>query len=279
MAASDSNKYTVNHAWASYGVNMAWNLLTLASTPERLDVAASDQKMLEMKRAALSMAVMAQVNVAELRYEQAQDEYTTAKDQADVEQRIFRQTYAAGSSRQVGELSVIQAEADDVFSTLRRDSAYANLQNAYGAILVSLGADPMPDVVSDYKLSTLAQAIHANLASWADGSALQKVLTSLKEEPHAQTATAAAPAPETPKAPAPAAAVEVPAATVDAPKTPKPVAMAAAKLSEPAKPEPAAGIDDQVARAARQVGDFLFHAVTDNSHVLPLDQDTMQHGS
>ena len=275
----DSNKYTVNHAWASYGVNMAWNLLTLASTPERLDVAASDQKMLEMKRAALSMAVMAQVNVAELRYEQAQDEYTTAKDQADVEQRIFRQTYAAGSSRQVGELSVIQAEADDVFSTLRRDSAYANLQNAYGAILVSLGADPMPDVVSDYKLSTLAQAIHANLASWADGSALQKVLTSLKEGPHAQTATAAAPAPETPKAPAPAAAVEVPAATVDAPKTPKPVAMAAAKLSEPAKPEPAAGIDDQVARAARQVGDFLFHAVTDNSHVLPLDQDTMQHGS
>ena len=290
----DSNKYTVNHAWASYGVNMAWNLLTLASTPERLDVAASDQKMLEMKRAALSMAVMAQVNVGALRFDQAQDEYATAKDQADVEHRIFTQTYAAGRSRQVGELSVIQAEADDVFSTLRRDTAYASLQNAYGSMLVSLGADPMPEVVADYKLPTLTQAIHTTLSNWADGSALRKVLTALKEEAPAPAATAATPAlAATAATPAPAAtaATSVPATTVEAPKvaepvkaveTPKapaPVAMAAPKLSEPAKPEPATGIDDQVARTARKVGDFLFHAVTDNSHVLPLDEDPMHHGS
>ncbi|MEI6558827.1 MAG: TolC family protein [Rhodospirillaceae bacterium] len=269
----DSNKYTVNHAWASYGVNMAWNLLTLASTPERLDVVASDNKMLEMKRAALSMAVMAQVNVASLRYEQAQDEYTTARDQADVEGRIFGQTYAAGRSRQVGELSVIQAEADDVFSTLRRDTAYASLQNAYGAILVALGADPLPDVVTDYKLPTIANAIHANLVSWADGSALQRVLAKLKEEPKSAAtpapATASAPASEPARAPEPATAAEVP-------KVPEPVkAVEAPKPQEPGQP---ADNTKTPGDTIRDLRNFLYRTLKENSGVLPMGEDPMHHG-
>jgi len=177
----DSNRYTVNNAWASYGVNVAWNLLTLVSTPARLDVAEADQKLIAMKRAALSMAVLAQVDVAFLRYQQSVDEYATANDQADVERRIFKQLTNAGQVNQVGELAVIQAEADDVFGVLRRDTAYANLQNAYGGILVSIGADPMPDAVADYKLDTLAGAIGATLHSWENGSALQRTLALLKE--------------------------------------------------------------------------------------------------
>ncbi|MEI8394601.1 MAG: hypothetical protein WCF85_07690, partial [Rhodospirillaceae bacterium] len=50
-------------------------------------------------------------------------------------------------------------------------------------ILVAVGADPMPDAVNDYKLPTLAQAIHKNLAGWADGSALKQVLSSLRAAP------------------------------------------------------------------------------------------------
>ncbi|MEI8396638.1 MAG: hypothetical protein WCF85_18040, partial [Rhodospirillaceae bacterium] len=50
-------------------------------------------------------------------------------------------------------------------------------------ILVAVGADPMPDAVNDYKLPTLAQAIHKNLAAWADGSALKQVLSSLRAAP------------------------------------------------------------------------------------------------
>ena len=192
----DSNKYTVNPIWAAYGVNIAWNLLNLATTPARLDAAEADQKMMDMKRAALSMGVLAQVNVAALRFDQAKDEYTTAKDQAEVELRIYRQMNAASQSKQVGELSVIQAEADDVFATLRKDTAYANLQNAYGAILVSLGADPMPDVVNDYKLPTLTEAIHGTLASWADGSALRRALASLKDVDIATIPPSSPPMPE-----------------------------------------------------------------------------------
>ncbi|MBP2300816.1 TolC family protein [Azospirillum picis] len=187
----DSNKYAVHNAWASYGVNVTWNLLTLASTPARLDVVEADQKLLEMKRAALSMAVLAQVDVGVLRYEQAIDEYKTAQEQAVVDSRIFDQLRAAGRAEQVGELAVIQAEAEDVFATLRRDVAYASLQNAYGAILVAVGADPMPDAVADHRLPTLAAAIGSTQTAWLDGSALRRVLSSLKTPQQPQSAEAA----------------------------------------------------------------------------------------
>jgi len=182
----DSNRFAVNHAWASYGTTLAWNLLTLFSTPARLDLAEADQQLKEVKRAALSMAVLAQVEVAVLRYQQAVEEFATARTQTEVENRILKQLTTAGLLEQVGELAVIQAEAEAVFATLRRDIAYASLQNAYGAVMVSVGVDPLPGTVSDNTLPSLASAVGAALRSWEDGSALRRAL--------AQTQAAAKPA-------------------------------------------------------------------------------------
>ena len=176
----DSNKYSVNHMWATYGFNIAWNLMTVFSTPARLDLAEADQKLKEIKHAALSMAVMAQVNVANLRLQQATEEYITAQQQASVERRIFQQMQNAREATQVGDLAVIQEAAENVYAALRRDSAYANLQNAYGAMMVSIGADPLPDKVADDSLPTLVAEISKALHHWEDGSALAHVLTATK---------------------------------------------------------------------------------------------------
>jgi outer membrane protein TolC len=217
----DSNKFVTNHMWATYGLNVAWNLLTVFSTPARLDLAEADQKLKEVKHAALSMAVMAQVNVANLRLQQATEEYLTARQQALVDHRIYGQQSAAVEARQIGDLPLIQAAAEDVFAALRRDTAYANLQNAFGAVMVSVGADPLPDKVADDSLAGLTGEIGATLHHWEDGSALARVLASTK--------TAALPAP----VPVPAA---VPAAAQAAPSTvPAPAPTAEVKPAAPAK--------------------------------------------
>lgn len=195
----DSNRYTVNHAWASWGGAVAWNLMNLFSTPARLDVADADQQLQDVKRAALSMAVLAQVNVAYLRYQQAQEEYGTAQEQADVEARIHRHLTTVGENQQLGELAVIQAEAENVFAMLRRDIAFAGLQNAHGAVMVSVGADPLPQDVAAPDLPGLSQAIAASLKGWEDGSALRRALETARE---AAKARESAP-PEAPPAPAP----------------------------------------------------------------------------
>ena len=176
----DSNRFVTNHMWASYGFNVAWNLLTVFSTPARLDLAEADQKLKEVKHAALSMAVMAQVNVANLRLQHATEEYLTARQQAAVEHRIYGQQSNAAEANQIGNLPVIQAAAEDVFAALRRDSAYANLQNAFGAVMVSVGADPLPDTVADDSLPALTREIANTLHHWEDGSSLKRVLAATK---------------------------------------------------------------------------------------------------
>lgn len=172
----DSNRYLTNNQWTTYGVGVAWNLLTVFSTPARLELADADQALKKVKHAALSMAVMAQVNVASLRLQQATEEYLTAQQQANVEQRIFQQLVNTGQVQRGGDLAVIQADAENVFAALRRDTAYANLQNAYGALMVSVGADPLPDVVADNALPTLSGQIAKTLRDWDSGAALSRAV-------------------------------------------------------------------------------------------------------
>ncbi|CAK0764575.1 hypothetical protein WCLP8_3700002 [uncultured Gammaproteobacteria bacterium] len=189
----DSNRYTVHNQWASYGAGLAWNLMNLIQTPARLNLADASEKLVQMRRAALSMAVLAQVHVGWLRYEQAVDDYATARQQDEVEQRILKQIKGAGAGAQVGELAVIDAEAEALIAALRRDSAYAGVQNSFGAILVTIGADPVPDSVSDEKLPTLAKAIGETLRAWQDGSAFEKVRTQTAQAPQPEPAAAKSP--------------------------------------------------------------------------------------
>lgn len=181
----DSNRYLTNNQWATYGVGVAWNLLTVFSTPTRLELAEADQALKKVKHAALSMAVMAQVNVASLRLQQATEEYLTARQQANVEQRIFRQLVNSGQAQRSGELAVIQADAENVFAALRRDTSYANVQNAYGALMVSVGADPLPDVVADNSLSALSGQIARTLRDWENGAALARAAEATKKAANA----------------------------------------------------------------------------------------------
>lgn len=184
-ASYDSNRYLTNNEWTSYGVGVAWNLLTVFSTPARLELAEADQTLKKVKHAALSMAVMAQVNVASLRLQQATEEYLTARQQASVEQRIFQQLVNAGQVQRSGDLAVIQADAENVFAALRRDTAYANVQNAYGALMVSVGADPLPNVVADDSLPALSGQIAKTLHNWEDGTALARAVDAARNAANA----------------------------------------------------------------------------------------------
>ncbi|CAK0758952.1 hypothetical protein CCP2SC5_2550002 [Azospirillaceae bacterium] len=42
-------------------------------------------------------------------------------------------------------------------------------------MLVSIGADPIPDAVADDQLPTIAKAITDTLRSWQDGSIVKKI--------------------------------------------------------------------------------------------------------
>jgi len=165
----DTNSFLVNNTWASYGARVTWNLFNLISGPARIDAAEAEEEVVEARRLALSMAVLVQAHVAWINYRNALEDYETADRLRDVDSRLLDQLEAQGNAATSGDLPVIRGELALLLSDLRRDLAYAQLNNAAGSILLSIGADPVPSVVPDDSLDTLADAIREAEAAWRRG--------------------------------------------------------------------------------------------------------------
>ncbi len=165
----DTNSFLVNNTWASYGARITWNLFNLISGPARLDAAEAEEEVSEARRQAVSMAVLVQAHVAWINYRNAEEDFETAQALREVDARMLEQLEALGAAAATGDLPVIRGELALLLSDLRRDLAYAELNNASGAILLSIGADPLPASVPDDSLGTLAAAIRETEAAWRRG--------------------------------------------------------------------------------------------------------------
>lgn len=182
------NKYLFNESWAEGGVKLTWNLMNLLSAPERLKMAEAREDFEVRKRQAVSVAVLAQVNVAWLRREQSLEDYRLAQELLDVSTRLEQRTANAAAASAGTEQDMIRRSARGVFFELRRDLAYAELQNASGRMYSTIGADPLPRRLLDADLPTVSAEIAHALAAWDEG----RMDLSLQAEP-TQVVPASAP--------------------------------------------------------------------------------------
>jgi len=159
----DSNDYLVHQDWAQAGAQVSWNLLNLASASRGKQLRDAQVELTNMRRLAMSMAVLTQVHVSHQQFLRAREQYQQAAQVSSIEQRIFGtvQTGAQGEAHSV--LDRIQTGAAAAAAEFQRDLAYAELQNAYAAVHVSLGFDPLPEHAPAQDLQTLSQALRERL--------------------------------------------------------------------------------------------------------------------
>lgn len=162
----DSNKYLYNQSWVDTGVRVSWNILKLAQKPA-LDKAQEDQnKTDDMRRMALSMAILTQVRVGVQRYGLALAELDFANESLSVDQRLLGYSRAAAKSQFDSELEVIRAEARALLAEYQRHASYSNAQAAWGRLYNSVGLDVMPETIADHDVATLAEAIGNTMHEW-----------------------------------------------------------------------------------------------------------------
>ncbi len=101
------------------------------------------------RRQALRMTVLTQVNIAYHRFERAVTLYDRFALLQRIETEIAAQTHRGVLSNAQTRLEEIRADASAVLATRARDRAYAEMQNAYGAIYQASGLDPMNGQLSD----------------------------------------------------------------------------------------------------------------------------------
>ncbi|WP_242208769.1 MULTISPECIES: TolC family protein [unclassified Pseudomonas] len=165
----DSNSFLVEQGWADYGVKITWNLFNVISAPAAINVAKAGEEVATARRQAMSIAVLAQLYVANANYQEALRQFKTNQQLSDIDGQIVGQLRNRHQAAGIGELELIQGELNNLQADLRRDLSYADLRNAYGQIFASAGLDPLPDQVQSTEVQSIATALANRESAWAAG--------------------------------------------------------------------------------------------------------------
>ena len=116
----DSNKYNYNSSWADVGVRLSWNVLKLTQLPALNRAQVSQNRTDDLRRMALSMAVLTQVRVGVQRYELALSELAFAEESLRVDNSLFSFAQKAAKSQFESGLEVIRAESRALLAEYQR---------------------------------------------------------------------------------------------------------------------------------------------------------------
>lgn len=165
----DENLYLLNQDWTSIGAQVSWNLLDVFKLGTERDMAKTREALAEEQRLATSMAVLTQVHLAKVRFEQSRKTYDLAESYLDVASRIQQQSLNAAKSKRSSELDTIRDALNTLLAELRRDVAFAELQNSYGKLFVTMGMDLVPEGYAQTGSHELSQKIDEKLTRWQRG--------------------------------------------------------------------------------------------------------------
>nr|WP_300310305.1 TolC family protein [Halomonas sp.] len=199
----DSNDYLYNNDWSQTGVNVSLNLLRLLQYPDLNNAQETQGDVDDLRRTALSMAVLTQVRVGALRYHLAREELDYADESLQVDEELLDYAKAAASTSIGSELEVIRAQSRYLLSQYQREAAYSRAQEAWGRLFNSVGLDVLPDSIADDSIQTLASELERMMSAHERNGiiagpppALQPVSSPVPSEPATgNTQASAAPLP------------------------------------------------------------------------------------
>ena len=137
----ENSDYLLNNDWYSYGANVSWNLLNVFKGNEMNKLAKTQVEVAKEQDLALTMAVLSQVHLSIVKYNQAKKEYLLSKDYLNVADDIYKLTEVENDANVNTKLVLIKEKLHHILATLRYSSAYANVQNSYGRIFASMGVN------------------------------------------------------------------------------------------------------------------------------------------
>ena len=138
----DSNEFLFNQHWLSWGAKASWNLIRLFQYPARKAVIQAQDDLFDKRAMSIAMAIALEVHVSRVRYLHARRQYVTAAQYLNVQRRLLNQIRAEANANRVSDQTRLREEMNTLVAEVKRDIAYANVQNAYANVFVAMGLDP-----------------------------------------------------------------------------------------------------------------------------------------
>jgi multidrug efflux system outer membrane protein len=158
----NSNKFLVNNVWVDRSMDVAWNLLNLASLPTTLETANTQVEYEKLKLMALTLTVLTETRYAYSHYESLRSEYDVAHKQTENANAIFTLNKNRRLASMASDQQVITAKLRTLTSKMDENLLLADLSTALGELYLSAGSDILPLDIGNKPLKEVVEIINRN---------------------------------------------------------------------------------------------------------------------
>ncbi|MCB2180938.1 MAG: TolC family protein [Desulfobulbaceae bacterium] len=162
----DSNEFLYNKEWWNAGTFISYKIFNLFSGPAKIKAAKAQKDLVDLRRQAMSMAIMLQVRLAHQHYHLTKRQYLVNRKLDEINSKLNEQVIFENVAGRGDELTAIRSATNAMVARLRHYMAYAEMQNAAGRLFNSLGLDPLPEGVQTTNLTLMAETLNTSFERW-----------------------------------------------------------------------------------------------------------------
>lgn len=141
----DSNKFLLNNKWIDKSLDVAWNLINLASLPANYKTAKAQIQYEKIKSMAMTMAALTETRYAFVHYQTLRKEYQIAQKQTTNSRAIYTLNQNRRLASIASDQEVILAKLKAIASKMDEDLLLSDLSVALGQLYLSVGLDLLPE--------------------------------------------------------------------------------------------------------------------------------------
>lgn len=158
----NSNKFLVNNMWVDRSMDVAWNLLNLASLPTSLETAKTQVDYERLKLMALTLTVLTETRYAYSHYETLRIEYEIARKQSKNAEELFILNKNRKLASLASDQQVILAKLRTLTTKMDENLLLSDLSTALGELYISAGSDILPIDIGNKPLAEVTEIINRN---------------------------------------------------------------------------------------------------------------------
>ena len=155
----DDNSYLYNNHWGQMGASLTGDITQLLFTKQIKKFHETNEQLTITRKLAINMAVIAGVHITWQDYHNSKRQYQRAQHLQEIDQEISLLTRNAELNRRESGAAAIQTELRAFRSRISQMQSYADAQEAYGALMVSLGMNPVPADYQQKSVEELAEEV------------------------------------------------------------------------------------------------------------------------
>lgn len=162
-ANHDSNEYLYYQEWGEFTTRLTWNLINVIQGPTAIKNAKKQVEIADMRRMALTAAVLGQVAISYTQYQQATDHYATTSQLSNIERKMLKITENKAKAKETSELEYIHRQARSIAANIEQNRAMVDAKAALYNLMISVGGDLVAGDTDTADLTSTTENVAAAL--------------------------------------------------------------------------------------------------------------------